>query len=74
MAIAYRPQPARIQTNVNNSATLTEETGTTADKRIVVVRTVTDDGAGSFIGTMGTVNYAGKSIVLKAVSFDRSTT
>lgn len=70
----YRPQPVRIQTTPSSRATLTEETGTTADGRIVVVRTVTDDGAGAFIGTMGTINYVGKTLSLKVVSHDRSTT
>lgn len=74
MTVARISRPIRIQTATGSSATLTEETGTTADNRIVAVRTVTDDGAGSFIGAMGTVSYAAKTLSLKAVTFGRTTT
>ena len=41
--------------------------------RAIVKRTVSDDGAGQLAG-LGTVNYVSKSVQLRAVSFDRSTT
>ena len=73
MAIRYVQRPFAITTSNTSSATLTQETGTTADNRIICARTVTDDGAGSFVAGMGTVNYVGKQAQLKVVSFDRST-
>lgn len=74
MAIRYVQRPFTIKKTVGSSATYSEETGTTAEGRIVAARTVTDDGAGNLADGLGTVNYVGKSVVLKAVSFDRSTT
>lgn len=74
MAIKYVDRPYSYTTTSGSSATLTEETGTTSDNRIVAVRTVTDDGAGGFIAGLGTVDYVGKAVSLKVVSFDRSTT
>ena len=73
MAIKYVDKPFTVTATAGSSATLTEETGTTADNRIVTVKTVTDDGAGNLGAGRGTVNYAGKSASLKVVAFDRST-
>ncbi len=73
MAIQYITRPFTITKSNTSSATLTQETGTTADNRIICARTVTDDGAGNFINGLGTVSYAGKQVSLKVVSFDRST-
>lgn len=72
MAIKYVRRPFVVKNSVGSSATLTEETGTSSDGRIIAVRTVTDDGAGSFIDTFGTVVYASKQVQLKVVSFDRT--
>lgn len=72
MAIQYIARPFAITTSANSSATMTQETGTTEDKRIISARTVTDDGAGSFISNMGTVAYAAKQVSLKVVSYDRT--
>ena len=58
MAIKYVDRPFTVTATVGSSATLTEETGTTADNRIVTVKTVTDDGAGNLGAGLGTVNYA----------------
>ncbi len=58
----------------NTGATLTEETGATTDGRTIVTRAVNDDGAGALGGGLGTVNYASKSVTLRAVSFDRTAT
>lgn len=74
MAIKYVQRPFTIKVTNGSSATDSEETGTTADGRIVAARTVTDDGAGNLANGLGTVNYVGKTVVLKVVSFDRSTT
>jgi len=59
--------------SAGNSASVSDETGQTSDKRIVVVRTLTDDGAGAFLAALGTVDYAGAQVSVKVVSFDRST-
>lgn len=71
MAIQYVARPFAITTSGANSASLTQETGTTSDNRIICSRTVTDDGAGAFISGMGTVAYAAKQVALKVVSYDR---
>lgn len=73
MAIKYVQRPFTISTTSGSSSTLTEETGATSDNRIIAVRTVTDDGVGGFLNSMGTVDYAGKEVSLKVVSHDRST-
>jgi len=70
--IRYVQRPFTITTSNTSSASLTQETGTTADKRVICARTVTDDGAGNFINGMGTVDYVGKQVNLKVVSYDRS--
>ena len=73
MAIRYVTRPFTITTSIGSTATLTQESGSTSDNRIIVVNTATDDGAGKFLGTLGTVDYVGKSASLKVVQFDRST-
>ena len=60
-------------TTTGTKAVLSQESAQTADNRIVVINTATDDGAGKFAGTLGTVNYVGKSVSIKVVQFDRST-
>ena len=52
---------------------MTEECASTADGRIIALRTVTDNGAGGFLDNMGTVSYAAKQVSLRVVSFDRTT-
>ena len=71
MAIEYITRPFTIKTSNGTSATLTEETGTTNDNRIIVARTLTAGIDGKFIGEMGTVT--GRNVSVKVVSFDRST-
>ena len=73
MAIRYVTRPFTVTTSTGSTATLTQESGSTSDNRIIVVNTATDDGAGKFLGTLGTVDYGGKSASLKVVQFDRST-
>ena len=74
MAIKWEDRPFTHVTSSGSSSTLTEEIATTADDRIVAVRTITDDGAGGFVGGMGAVDYVGKTVALKVVSHDRTTT
>ena len=64
-------KPWTIQLSNGSTATLTEEGGVRTDGTIVVVRSVTDDGAGNLAGGLGSVNYVGKSASLKAISRDR---
>ncbi|QIL81810.1 hypothetical protein G7047_19225 [Diaphorobacter sp. HDW4A] len=71
MAIKYVERPFTIRTSNGTSATLTEETGSTNDNRIIVARTVTADNAGNFIGSMGTIT--GRDVSLQVVTLDRST-
>lgn len=60
-------------TTNSTKAVLSQTSQKTADDRIIVVNTASDDGAGSFIDGLGTVNYVGKSVSLKVVKFDRTT-
>ena len=71
MAIDQVLRPFSIQLSNGSTATLTEQGGVRTDGSIVVVRTVTDDGAGHLAGGMGNVNYAGKAVQLKVVSEGR---
>ena len=67
-------RPVQITTSsAATSASVSEETGQTSDQRIVAIRTLTDDGAGSFLAGLGTVDYAGAQVSVKVVSFDKST-
>ena len=49
MAIKYVERPFTITTTSGSSSSLTEEAGSTADNRIIALRTITDDGAGGFL-------------------------
>ena len=73
MAIIYVERPFVIKTEEGSSATLTQETGIVSDTQVVVIHGVTDDGAGSFISPMGTVNYGTGVVVLKVVDNTRTT-
>lgn len=73
MTTTYTPRAISISTDPASSASITEEAATTEDGRVIALRTVTDNGAGSFLDSMGTVNYTTKQVQLKVVSFDRTT-
>ena len=73
MTTTYTPRAISISTDPASSASITEEAATTADGRVIALRTVTDNGAGGFLDSMGTVNYATRQVQLKVVSFDRTT-
>jgi hypothetical protein len=74
MPITLTQQPYSYTATSGNSARSTTQTSTTADNRIIAMRSVTDDGAGAFADALGTVDYAGKAVSLKVIDFDRSTT
>ena len=73
MTTTYTPRAISISTDPASSASITEEAATTADGRVIALRTVTDNGAGGFLDSMGTVNYTTRQVQLKVVSFDRTT-
>ena len=73
MTTTYTPRAISISTDPASSASITEEAATTADGRVIALRTVTDNGAGGFLDNMGTVNYTTRQVQLKVVSFDRTT-
>ena len=68
-----RSRSTSVHTEDSNVSTLSRETGSTSDNRIVTVHTLTDDGAGAFLSAMGTVDYVGKQVSFKAVTYNRST-
>ncbi|WP_416406442.1 hypothetical protein RCH27_20735 [Paracidovorax citrulli] len=61
----------------NNTTTSTWSRMTAQDatnsRRVITAHSITDDGAGGFVGGLGTVSYTGKTIILKLASQDRST-
>lgn len=71
--IRYVPQPYATKKETGSTATKNQQSGKTDDNKLVVITSVTDDGAGHFIDSMGTVNYVGKSASVKVLEFDRST-
>ncbi|WOP15764.1 hypothetical protein [Ottowia sp. SB7-C50] len=73
MATRFVDKLFTVSKTAGSSATLTEETGTTSDNKIVTVKTVTDDGAGNLGAGLGTVSYASKTASLRVVALDRTT-
>ncbi len=71
--ITTRNSSTSVFTEAGSASTLSRETGSTSGNRIVTIHTLTDDGAGAFLGAMGTVDYVGKQVSFKAVSYNRST-
>lgn len=65
--------PLTVTTLPGSSAVLTESYGLLDDSLLIVTHTATDDGAGSFLGDLGTVNYAGKSLSLRVLRDNRTT-
>ncbi|MFE1573732.1 hypothetical protein ACFIQG_18220, partial [Comamonas odontotermitis] len=73
MAIAIKVLPFAVKTTNGKSSTLTTETGTTNDGRIVAISRASDDGLGNFVSGLGNVNYAGKQLNIKVIDFTRTT-
>ncbi len=73
MSTDYTKRQFSISTDPASSAYMSEEYGSTTDGRLITVRTVTDNGAGGFIDSIGTVDYATKAVSIKVVSHDRNT-
>lgn len=55
-----------------SSSKLTQSSSQISDTVIAVYHSVTENGSGGFLNSMGTINYAGKTVTLKVV--DPSTT
>lgn len=60
--------------SATSKSTFTRQSDQAGALRLLDLNTVTDDGAGGFIGSMGTVAYASKTVSLRMVAFDTSTT
>lgn len=60
----------------SSSASWTRNTATDSSnsRRIITLHSATDDGAGAFAAQLGTVLYGSRTISIKLVSHDRSTT
>lgn len=75
MSITYYNRPFAVTKSSGGSVSMTQESGTTADNRIVTVRTAMDDGAGGLGGGgWGTVSYASKAVSLMVVTYSRTST
>lgn len=74
MAIAYLQSYPRTTLFGSGKSVYTTESAQTNSTRIITLHTLTDDGAGSFVGGLGTLDYLGKQASVKVVSHDRSTT
>lgn len=64
--------PISICTAVGSTASLVEKFGLSSDNKLVIAHTATDDGAGSFLSDLGTVNYIGKSLNLRVIRLNRT--
>ena len=73
MAIKYEQRPFAVTTSNTTKGSLSRESGTTGDDRIVVINTATDDAVGGWVGVLGAVNYVGKTANIKVIDFDRKT-
>jgi hypothetical protein len=58
----------------SGSSVYTTESARIDATRLITLHSLSDDGAGAFVGGLGTVDYVGKIASLKVVSFDRLTT
>lgn len=77
MAIEYQPRynvVTTVESTAGTSATKTTNEYQSSVKEIVLLHTVTDDGAGNLHATYGTVNYAGKQVNVRLTEQDRTTT
>lgn len=74
LTIQYRPTIKAYLTTTTSSSKYSEQSGKTADNKIVVLKQLSDNGQGGFVGEQfGTVNYVGKELLVKLVEFDKTT-
>jgi hypothetical protein len=74
MPTIYLYGPPAVRRKDTGRSVYTSESAQSSSTRIITLHSLTDDGAGGFVGGLGTVNYVGQSASVKLVSFDRSTT
>jgi hypothetical protein len=70
--MSYEQRPISVTKSPTSTATLQEMYGTADGAKIVIMHTATDDGAGHFLGDLGTIDYVGKSVSLRVVRLDRT--
>lgn len=65
----------RIKSITQTQSTLQRTTAqdASASNRLITINSLTDDGVGGFLGGMGTLLYASKTINVRLVKYDRST-
>ena len=71
--ILFQPVIRSVKRTDDSSSTYTEQSGQTSDGRIIVLKTLSDDGRGGFVGEMGSVNYVGKQVSARLVELNKST-
>ncbi|GKT22521.1 hypothetical protein [Acidovorax sp. SUPP3334] len=59
--------------NTTSRYSRTSGSDTTNSNRVITLHRATDDGAGGFVAGLGTVAYAAKTVVLKLVSYNKTT-
>ncbi len=60
---------SKTSTGGNTSTTSSTQDGS---NRVITTHTAADDGAGNMVGSLGTVNYSGKSVNLRFVALGKS--
>lgn len=71
--VEYVPALVTTVRSGTSSSTLTRQSDSGSSLRRLTLHTITDDGAGGFVGDMGTVNYGAKAVSLRMVDFGTST-
>ncbi|MBV5297851.1 MAG: hypothetical protein JZU64_06830, partial [Rhodoferax sp.] len=61
-------------TTGGSSSKFSQTSAQTSELVISIYNTITENGAGGFLNTMGVINYAGKAITLKVVNPNSTTT
>ena len=72
--VEYVPALVTTTRSATTRSTLTRQSDSGSSLRRLTLNTITDDGAGGFIAGMGTVAYAAKTVSLRMVDFDTTTT
>ncbi len=68
------PYPVTTQTDASSGSQYRQTTTGNSSTSIEVLREVSDNGAGGFAGNRGTINYAAKTLSIKAVDLGTSAT
>ncbi|MGP1684447.1 MAG: hypothetical protein ACTS8S_19180, partial [Giesbergeria sp.] len=70
--MTFKQYHVDVTTGAGSTATLQEMYGTASDTSVVIMHTATDDGAGSFLSDLGTVDYVGKAVSLRVLRLSRT--